>query len=248
MLSLSFFATCHPKRVAIGRVSSAATKIALLRATATPVRLHSRTKRTVLRPPGQGKLHKRPRPDSRTKGTGLLLLRQVRHPTRPWALVPKNNCVHKLNPQIQNMLSTNSSTYKSVDVVIDPSQSLLYPLEFLNSHEPTGIPPRNPQLRVGVPIILLRNLDPPRVLCEESIFSPNRGHYPDRLCKREGCIHSTDTTYPYRLALRLQKDTVLGSPRVCNVHQQGTRTIPENCGNLPAKSMFLTWATICRMF
>ena len=37
MLSLSLFATCHPKEiVSIGRVSSAATKIALLRATATP--------------------------------------------------------------------------------------------------------------------------------------------------------------------------------------------------------------------
>ena len=142
-------------------MSSATTKIALLRATATPVRLHSRTKRTVLQPTGQGKLHKGPRPDSRTKGTGLLLLRQMRHPTRPWALVPKNNCVHKRNLQTQNMLSTNSSTCKSVDVVIDPSQALLYPVEFLNSLEPTGIPPRYLQPKVGVPIMLLGNLDPP---------------------------------------------------------------------------------------
>jgi hypothetical protein len=37
MLSLSLFATCYPKKmVPIGRVYSAATKIALLRATATP--------------------------------------------------------------------------------------------------------------------------------------------------------------------------------------------------------------------
>jgi hypothetical protein len=39
MLSLSLFATCHPKKkkkVSVGRVSSAATKIALLRTTTTP--------------------------------------------------------------------------------------------------------------------------------------------------------------------------------------------------------------------
>jgi len=123
-------------------------------------RPRSRTKRTVLLPPGQGKLHKRPRPDSRTKGTGLLPLGQVRHPAKPEKLAPKNDWVHKLNLQIQNMLPTNSRTYKSVDVVMDPSQALLYPVEFLNSLEPTGIPPRNLQLKVGVPIMLLRNLDP----------------------------------------------------------------------------------------
>jgi len=68
------------------------------------------------------------------------------------------------------------------------------------------------------------------------------------VCKRQGCIHSTNTTNPNRLAVRLQKDTVPSSPCICYVHQQGTRTIPENCGNPPAKSMFLTWTTICRMF
>jgi ATP-dependent DNA helicase PIF1 len=48
---------------------------------------------------------------------------------------------------------------------MDPSQALLYPVEFPNSLEPTGIPPRNLQLKVGVPIMLLRNLDLPPELC-----------------------------------------------------------------------------------
>jgi hypothetical protein len=66
-------------------------------------------------------------------------------------LTPKNDCIHKLNLQIQNMLPTNSRTYKSVDIIINPSQAVLYPVEFLNSLEPTGIPPHNLELKVGVP-------------------------------------------------------------------------------------------------
>jgi len=39
-------------------------------------------------------------------------------------LAPKNDCIHILNLQIQNMLPTNRRTYKSVDVVLDPSQAV----------------------------------------------------------------------------------------------------------------------------
>jgi len=69
--------------------------------------------------------------------------------------------MNKLNLQIKNTLPTNCRTYKSVDVIMGPSQAVLYPVEFLNSLEPTGIPPHNLQLNIGVPIMLLRNLDPP---------------------------------------------------------------------------------------
>ncbi|KAM4034540.1 ATP-dependent DNA helicase PIF1-like [Anomaloglossus baeobatrachus] len=78
-------------------------------------------------------------------------------------LAPKNDSVKKLNLQILNLLPGVCTTYKSVDTVIDPAQALFYPTEFLNSLEPQGLPPHNLFLKPGAPILLLRNLDPPKL-------------------------------------------------------------------------------------
>jgi hypothetical protein len=53
------------------------------------------------------------------------------------------------------MLPKNCRIYKAVDVIMDPSQAVLYPVEFLNSLEPPGIPQHNLELEIGVPIMLL---------------------------------------------------------------------------------------------
>jgi hypothetical protein len=113
-------------------------------------------------------------------------------------LAPKKNCVHTLNLQIQNMLPTNCKSYQSVDVVMDLSQVVLFPVEnslersetngvsvefkFLNSLESTGIPPHNQELKIGVPIMLLRNLD--------SLELGNG----TRLCVKNLCSHLIQTT------------------------------------------------------
>ena len=167
MLSLSIFATCHPKKgVATGRVSSAATKIALQRATATPqvtaAKLAYQTNRAAASRVRETPQETEARLADQRNGASASRASETPHETG--SLAPKHNCVHELNLLIQNMLPTNNRTYKSVDVVMDPSQALLYPLEFLNSLEHTGITPRNLKLKVGVPIILLRNLHP-SVLC-----------------------------------------------------------------------------------
>jgi len=165
-VTVTFLNMPHKEGLAIGRVSSAATKVSLLRATANP----QVTAATLAYPTNRSAASRARETPQETEArlaeqrNGAAASRASETPHETGALAPKNDCVHKLNLQIQNLLPTNSRTYTSVDVVMDPSQALPYPVKFLNLLEPTGIPPRNLQLKVRVPIMLRRNLYPPRVV------------------------------------------------------------------------------------
>lgn len=78
-------------------------------------------------------------------------------------LAPKNDKVNNINDRIQMQIPGRLVKYKSFDTVTDEDQVVNYPIEFLNSLEPPGMPPHILALKVGVPIMLLRNLDPPRL-------------------------------------------------------------------------------------
>lgn len=71
--------------------------------------------------------------------------------------------VNELNLKIQHLLPGDLVSYKSIDTVCDATEAVNYPTEFLNSLDLPGIPPHNLQLKVGSPVILLRNLNPPRL-------------------------------------------------------------------------------------
>lgn len=79
-------------------------------------------------------------------------------------LAPTNDRVDELNHIIQEKLSRHHiRTYYSIDRTVDIEQVTDYPVEFLNSLNPSGLPLHELTLRVGSPIMVLRNLDPPRL-------------------------------------------------------------------------------------
>jgi hypothetical protein len=78
-------------------------------------------------------------------------------------LAARNIDVDSINFTIQDMLSSEAVTFKSIDTVVDENEVVNYPTEFLNSLDLPGLPPHRLQLKIGSPIILLRNINPPRL-------------------------------------------------------------------------------------
>lgn len=85
-------------------------------------------------------------------------------------LAAKNNDVNEINYNIQNGIPGEETIYKSLDTILNQDEVVNYPTEFLNSLDLPGIPPHILKLKIGVPIILLRNINPPR-LCNGTRLS-----------------------------------------------------------------------------
>jgi hypothetical protein len=66
-------------------------------------------------------------------------------------------------PKQKRILPGDLVSYKSIDTVCDATEAVNYLTEFLYSLDLPGMPLHNLQLKVGSPVILLRNLNPPRL-------------------------------------------------------------------------------------
>lgn len=78
-------------------------------------------------------------------------------------LAAKNEDVDKLNHLILNKIPGEMVQYNSIDTMIVEEQAVNYPTEFLNSLQPPGIPPHNLKLKVGAILMIIRNLNPPKL-------------------------------------------------------------------------------------
>ncbi|XP_039282843.1 uncharacterized protein LOC120351029 isoform X2 [Nilaparvata lugens] len=103
---------------------------------------------------------------------------QINHRNHDWLseraiLAAKNKDVYQLNNVIQSSIQSDETTYKSIDTVVEADEVVNYPTEFLNSLDLPGIPPHILKLKVGVPIILLRNINQPK-LCNGTRLAVKR--------------------------------------------------------------------------
>lgn len=74
---------------------------------------------------------------------------------------PRNDTVNEINNLIIQKVPGQIKKYKSIDTVTNIEDAVHYPQEFLNSLNPSGLPPHELTLKIGIPIMLLRNLSPP---------------------------------------------------------------------------------------
>ncbi len=87
-------------------------------------------------------------------------------------LCPKNEHVQKLNEENLNILDGDFHTYLSDDSIdsTDDTEKKNFPVEFLNSITPSGMPCHKLKLKVGAIIMLLRNLNSKWGLCNGTRF------------------------------------------------------------------------------
>ncbi|XP_071705325.1 uncharacterized protein [Rutidosis leptorrhynchoides] len=85
-------------------------------------------------------------------------------------LTPRNDDADQINKRMFKKLQSQSMTYQSSDEICKGSTDALeqhqaYPVEFLNKLNFPGVPPHKLKLKIGQPIMLLRNLYPSAGMC-----------------------------------------------------------------------------------
>ena len=85
-------------------------------------------------------------------------------------LAPRNEAVNVINKQLLQELPGVLQIYKSIDTTCNTDEAVNYTTEFLNNLEPPGVPSHILELKIGAPIMLLRNLNPPS-LCNGTRLS-----------------------------------------------------------------------------
>ncbi|KAI8561187.1 hypothetical protein RHMOL_Rhmol04G0318500 [Rhododendron molle] len=85
-------------------------------------------------------------------------------------LSARNEDVNAINAAALNIFPGDAISYLAADKMseddeVDQTIANRYPNEYLNSLDPTGLPPFKVELKVGCPIILLRNIAPKDGLC-----------------------------------------------------------------------------------
>jgi len=83
-------------------------------------------------------------------------------------LCPTNDAVNKLNEKVLEILDGDLlHTFESIDSIDtdDEQERMNFPVEFLNSLNPSGLPPHRLNLKIGAIIMLLRNINTKYGLC-----------------------------------------------------------------------------------
>ena len=91
-------------------------------------------------------------------------------------LTPTNNSSLQLNDEVLHKLPGNPTVYLSADEALSEEDVSMYPVEFINSITPSVMPPHKLMLKEGAIIMLLRNLDIRKGLCNGTRLIIRRLH------------------------------------------------------------------------
>ena len=135
-------------------------------------------------------------------------------------IAPKNDTIDEINSRVLSLIPGHEKVYLSSDSLVETSKDngnsdILYPVEFLNSLQIKGIPSHKLILKVGSPVMLLRNLNQSAGLCNgtrlivtqlgdrvleaQIITGSNIG---DKVLLPRIALHVSSTKWPFVLSRR----------------------------------------------
>src|ERR1700737_939313 len=80
-----------------------------------------------------------------------------------------NRDVDDMNHNILNEFPGEEIVFQSSDSVkndgLGPGEEFMYPVEYLNSINTSGLPLSKLKLKIGAPVMILRNMDPESGVC-----------------------------------------------------------------------------------
>ena len=85
-------------------------------------------------------------------------------PAHVTILAPLNTTVDNINNAIIKIAPGTMKSYVSVDTPLEENNRRTFPTEFLNRQESGCLPPHKLDLKVGAPIIVMRNIRPPHIV------------------------------------------------------------------------------------
>ena len=96
-------------------------------------------------------------------------LLNIKDELNDWSiLATRNEDVDRINSMIIDIIECQTFEYLSADSISEMTHSHLYPTEYLNSLNLSGLPPHRLRLKIGTPVMVLRNLNPSLGICNGS--------------------------------------------------------------------------------
>ena len=80
-------------------------------------------------------------------------------------LAPTNNEVDSINNMMQDSLPGTGVKLSSADTLENPANAFRFNTEYLNTLKPNGFPQHMLDIKPGMPLMLLRNINPRQGLC-----------------------------------------------------------------------------------
>ncbi|RCV38049.1 hypothetical protein SETIT_8G110800v2 [Setaria italica] len=130
-------------------------------------------------------------------------------------ITPKNGTIDEINSRVLSLIPGHEKVYLSSDTLVESSKEhgnldLLYPVKFLNSLQFKGIPPHKLVVKIGSPVMLLRNLNQSAGLCNGTCLIITQlgdqiseaqiitgSHIGDKVLLPRIALHVSSTKWPF---------------------------------------------------